>query len=104
MTWLEEANAQFAQKWVEMAKKEIKKCLEQSKSRKEVHVMKVSCNGFTGDLVKLERHDLALYGCTGFDYSLSIYDSEKRATHSFTDVKLEDVKFLGGEVSFREGE
>lgn len=34
-------------------------------------------------------------------YDLSIYDSEKRVTHSFTGVKLEDVRFLVWEVSFK---
>jgi len=33
-------------------------------------------------------------------YDLSIYDSEKKATHSFTGVKLENVKFLGVSVIF----
>lgn len=57
--------------------------------------MQVSYNGFTGELVKLERHTVYCY------YDLSIYDSEKQVTHSFTGVNLEDVKFLGGEVSFK---
>lgn len=60
--------------------------------------MQVSYNGFTGELVKLERNDVPFNG--GRFYDLSIYDSEKRATHSFTGVKLEDVKFLGGVVMF----
>lgn len=58
--------------------------------------MQVSYNGFTGRLEKLERKITAL-GC---GYDLSIYDSEKQVAHSFTDVKLEDVKFLGGAVPF----
>lgn len=57
--------------------------------------MKVSYNGFTGELVKLERAF-----CRPASYDLSIYDSEKQVTHSFTGVKLEDTKFLGGVVSF----
>lgn len=57
--------------------------------------MKVTYNGFTGELEKLERTH---YGdCR---YSLSIYDGDNNCTHSFTMVKLEDVKFLGGTVSF----
>lgn len=81
--------------------------------KKEVHTMKVSYNGFTGELVKLERVgtgkiaetiipiDLPGASCEHVRfYNLSIYSSEKEVTHSFTGVKLEDVKFIGGEVSF----
>lgn len=57
--------------------------------------MKVTYREFTGELVKLERTH---YGdCR---YSLSIYDGGKNVTHSFTGVKLEDVKFLDGAVVF----
>lgn len=74
--------------------------------------MKVTYKGFTGGLVKLERNlvaqsSIAVTSVTPVlqltnttTYVLSIYDSEKKVTHSFTDVKLEDVKFLGGAVSF----
>lgn len=62
--------------------------------------MQVSYNGFTGELVRLEREDLSCFGIKDKVYNLSIYDSEKQVTHSFTGVKLEDVKFLGGAVSF----
>lgn len=57
--------------------------------------MQVSYNGFTGELVKLEKSF-----CNTKAYDLSIYDSEKQVAHSFTGVNLEDVKFLGGAVSF----
>lgn len=68
--------------------------------------MKVSCNGFTGELVKLERVSRssadvpigAKFSMLPFD--LSIYDSEKNVTHSFAGIKLENVKFLGGAVTF----
>lgn len=74
--------------------------------------MQVTYNGFTGELVKLELTSVNarlstnqnLQGPTmlpdGYNYNLSVYDSEKQVTHSFTSVKLEDVKFLGGAVSF----
>lgn len=62
--------------------------------------MQVTYNGFTGELVKLEREDLRAFGVKDRIYNLSIYDSEHRVTHSFAGVKLEDVKFSGGEVSF----
>ena len=63
--------------------------------------MQVTYNGFTGELVKLEREDLRAFGVKDRIYNLSIYDSEHRVTHSFAGVKLEDVKFLSGEVSFK---
>lgn len=68
---------------------------------KEVSTMQVSYNGFTGELDKLTRSDFYPRNdpCKML-YDLSIYDSEKQATYSFTGVKLEDVKFLGGAVAF----
>lgn len=81
--------------------------------KKEVPTMQVSYNGFTGELVELARMETGKIGETVIPvdlpgasckhvwfYGLSIYDSEKEVTHSFTGVKLEDVKFLGGVVSF----
>ena len=60
--------------------------------------MQATYNGFTGELYKLER----AYECMGcIFYNLSIYDSDKKVTHSFTSVKMEDLKFSGGEVSFK---
>lgn len=67
---------------------------------KEATTMQVTYNGFTGELVKLEREDLLAFGVKDRIYNISIYDSEKKVTHSFTGVKLKDVKFSGGEVSF----
>lgn len=68
--------------------------------KKEATTMQVTYNGFTGELVKLEREDLHAFGMKDRVYNLSIYDSEKQVTHSFTGVKQEDMKFSGGEVSF----
>lgn len=70
--------------------------------------MQVTYNGFTGELLKLERvsrdkSDVPIG--IKFDqlpFDLSIYDSQKNVTHSFAGVKLEDVKFLGGAVTFGE--
>lgn len=65
--------------------------------------MKVEYNGFAGELVKLEREEgacavtitnggaiNAIYQVpkTETRYGLSIYDSEKRVTHTFTRVIL----------------
>ena len=62
--------------------------------------MKVTYNGFTGELVKLEQEDLRAFGVKDRIYKLSIYESEHKVTHSFTGVKLEDVTFSGGVITF----
>lgn len=73
--------------------------------------MQATYNGFTGELVKLEklekketgRYTVTPYGTEKhpvFGYDISIYVREKKATISFTGVKLEDVKFSGGAVTF----
>lgn len=78
------------------------------RNKKETTTMQVTYNGFTGELVKLEKKETGRYTPSPFDtekhpvsgYDLTLYDSEKQAAISFTGVKLEDVKFLGVEVSF----
>lgn len=69
--------------------------------RRKTGTMQVTYNGFTGELVKLER-EIGMLGMTNdgkmyshVSYTLSIYDSEKQVTHSFTGVKLEAVSFGG---------
>lgn len=69
--------------------------------------MQVSYNGFTGELAKLEKKNVIVRDYisghiseNNLGYDLSIYESEKNVTHFFTGVKLEEVKFLGGAVSF----
>lgn len=85
-----------------LAKQVRQQTIDFVRRNKEGPTMQVSYNGFTGELVKLEKMDtLLLRPYVQRDiYNLSIYDSEKQVTHSFTGVKLEDVKFLGGAVSF----
>lgn len=65
----------------------------------EATTMQATYNGFTGELVKLER-----IKCPPFNgahiYDISIYDSEKNMTHSFTGVRMEDMEFSGGVVKF----
>lgn len=76
--------------------------------KKEAPTMQVTYKGFTGDLVKLEKKETGLYILSPFDtekqpvfrYDLNLYDSEKQITYSFTGVKLENVKFLVGAVTF----
>lgn len=65
---------------------------------KEESAMQVTYNGFTGELVKLEKYegDKAARRGGWPLYDLAIYDSEVKVTHCFEDVKLEDVKFSGG--------
>lgn len=66
-------------------------------NEKETPTMQVTYNGFIGELDKLEREYRPSIGIV---YNLSIFDGDKAVTHSFTGVKLEDVKFLGGAVAF----
>lgn len=61
--------------------------------------MQVTYNGFTGELVKLEQHR-AGFANEIVLYDLTLYDSEKQATISFTGVKMEDLQFHGGAVKF----
>ena len=74
----------------------------------EHHMIQVSYKGFTGELVKLEKtRDPAkevflVPSVVGESYSISIYDPETKATHSFADVFPQDVKFLGGATVFGE--
>lgn len=75
---------------------------------KEAPTVQVTYNGFTGELVKLEKKETGKYTLSPYDtekhpvygYDLSIYDSEKQVTHSFTGVKMEDMTFLFGAVTF----
>ena len=63
--------------------------------KEEKPTMKATYNGFTGELVKLERTH---YGdCR---YSISLCDDDKNVTYSFSCVRLEDVKFSGGVMIF----
>lgn len=74
--------------------------------KKEAPTMQVTYNGFTGELLKLERvsrdkSDVPIG--IKFDqlpFDLTIYDSEKQIIYSFTGVKLKNVNFLGGAVTF----
>lgn len=67
--------------------------------KKEDATMQVTYDGFTGELVKLEQKKIWTVKEISV-YDLSLYDSEKQVTISFTGVKLEDVKFLSGAVTF----
>lgn len=79
----------------------LKEIIENEIMKQEEHTMEVTYNGITGKLVKLERPFAALSNFADTTiYDLTIYNTEKKATVSFTGVKLADVKFSGGEVSF----
>lgn len=74
--------------------------------------MQVTYNGFTGELVKLERKATQIFSYkpdgemnakTFFvepGFNLVIYNESNGEIRAFSDVKLEDVKFLGGAVTF----
>lgn len=88
------------EEWKKLAERLINEAMQ---DKQEEPTMKVSYNGFTGELVKMERKTpLGVYVYTDYhiEYDLSIYDHEKKVTHSFTNVNLKDVKFLSGSVSF----
>ena len=89
--------AAISQNTEEFAKIFRQELLAGMRMKKEATTMQVTYNGFTGELVKLEKTF-----CKPQFYDLSIYDSEKQVTHSFTGVKFEDMKFLGGAVTFGE--
>ena len=97
-------------------RKEMEEVIESwNKSVSEIEEikMKVSHKGFTGDLIKLEAEKasdcnfISRYGPitvkhAGYTwkYTLELWDEEKSAKISFSGVSLNDVKFLGGEVTF----
>lgn len=95
MNWFEEYIYELLRKDAEKYRKMIVAELKQ----KEATTMQATYNGFTGELVKLER-----IKCPPFNgahiYDISIYDSEKNMTHSFTGVRMEDMEFSGGVVKF----
>lgn len=114
-TWMSEAQKQYAESWKALAKKLIGQIQEEQKETHAMSTLKAEYNGFTGELVKLERKEGAITEDVGevhtinaiyrlqkatIRYDLSIYDAEKKATISFDGVKLKDIKFLGGAVSF----
>jgi hypothetical protein len=71
--------------------------------KKEATTMQVTYNGFTGELVKLERTFTTYPHVAEFatyDLVISVLQNGVCAKVSFTGVKLEDMKFLGGEVTF----
>ena len=101
MSWIEDtvsSNLERYSKFIADALRHQYKNIQ--REEKENATMQVTYNDFTGDLVKLEREDLSVFGVKDRIYNLSIYDSEKQVTHSFTGVKLEDVRFSGGTVTF----
>lgn len=83
---------------------------EKKEEHKPMDKIIVTCRGFTGELTYLERKELPpcppcfaggkFAGGKIYVYDLSIEDSKEKVTHSFSDVKLSEFKFLGGEVIF----
>ena len=105
MSWLEESIKEAVNKNVE----KYRRIIIDELNKKEAPSMQVSYKGFTGELVKLERKetfDPSVYLTGRFEekisvYDISIYESEKQVTHSFIDAKMEDVKFIGWNISFK---
>lgn len=68
--------------------------------KKEATTMQVTYNGYTGELVKLEKKETGRYMVTPYDtakhpvfgYDISIYDREKKATQ---------MEWLDKHVSFK---
>ncbi len=89
----ENACAMLAKAWFDCTK------IPYDTDRKGRKTMKVTYNGFTGELVKYEKKDLRAFGMK-YSVDISIYDSDKKVTHSFTGIKPEDMKFSGGAVTF----
>lgn len=108
----------YAQEQREVFDYAIKRCDEallkiaNQMSERKVSTMKVTYNGVTGELIKLERKATQIFSYkpdgemktqTFFvepDFDLIIYNEEKRELRAFSNVKLSDVRFSGGEVSF----
>lgn len=61
--------------------------------------MKVTYNGFTGLLMKLDGEH-SRNSTFGRFFDLTIFDMEKNVTYYFACVDIADVKFMGGAVSF----
>ena len=76
--------------------------------KKEATTMQVTYNGFTGELVKLERKVIdpeSLYIDSApikfaDGYELQIFTPDNSGIVAFTGVKLKDIKISGGAVTF----
>lgn len=59
--------------------------------------MRVTYQGFTGELVRLEQTGVEECGRSVHrTYSISIADDEKKVTYSFADVDMRNVTIIGG--------
>ncbi len=95
MTWMEEAKAYYREAWRKMTAEIVAGAVNKVSEYKEEPTMKVSYNGFTGLLWRLELVDGS--------YELEIFDKEKEVTYSFVDINIEKLKFVGGKVIFGGG-
>ena len=97
--------AAISQNTEEFAKIFRQELLAGMRMKKEATTMQVTYNGFTGELVKLER-TFAPYPYVAkvaqYDLTITILKEGVCADVHFTGVRLEDVKFLGGVVTFGE--
>lgn len=75
------------------------------RTKQEEPTMKVSYKGFTGILMNLRGSAFKKQTILGDSkisvvYDIEIFDESRNVTYSFKDAKAEDIKFLGGSVSF----
>lgn len=117
INWFEEARKKYEPKWkkalADMMRADL---LYNGEAKKESKAMKVSYKGVTGELLKLETNPDWMGG--GFvrlneaigktedhthalrrSYSLVISDAEDGHKHSFENVDISDVKFIGATVT-----
>lgn len=92
----------------EFAKIFRKEFLSGTRTKKEATTMQVTYNGFTGELVKLERKVIdpeSIYIDSvpikfADGYELQIFTPDNSGIVAFTGVKLKDIKISGGAVTF----
>lgn len=74
-----------------------------TKEKKEEYTMQISYNGFTGELVKMER-TFAPYPYVAkyatYDLTITVLKEGVCADVHFTGAKMEDLQFHGGAVTF----
>lgn len=102
MSWIEETVSSSLERYskiiADALHNQVETIVPMQREGKDDVRMRVSYNGFTGNLEKIERVKVT----NGYYYVLVIHDSEKKVTYSFNGVKLENVKFMGGTVTFGE--
>lgn len=55
---------------------------------------------FTGEVISLKRREASYLNGGGPQYDLELYDRQNDCIHTFSSIKLEDVKFSGFAATF----